>query len=398
MKNILTLLIIISYNLLFSQEPKILFHEGFEDANFESRGWYDHLKGNLSADEHIEGSNFSLECKFLKGGMTPAGGTPGRHLFEETDEVCLSYYVKYSENYVGSGKPYHPHEFHFITNKDSKWVGPAFTHLTTYTEHNGGIPLIAIQDGENIDQSRVGQNLVGISEERAVAGCNGSTDGYPDDCYKSGNVYVNGKQWKAESKYFSDEPGKYYKNDWHHIETYFKLNSIVEGKGIADGVIKYWYDGELIIDHDDILIRTGEHPDMKFNQFLIAPYISDGSPVEQTMWIDDLTVSTSRMNTSTVDDVEEMTMNIIPNPAEDFIEVNFERCPTSPRCRTSNKIEIYNVLGECVKNLTPNLRHTPTPLERGIGEGVLKVDVSDLPVGLYFIKIGDFSKMFVVVR
>jgi hypothetical protein len=350
------------------------------------------LKGNLSAEEHIEGSNFSLECKFLKGGMTPAGGTPGRHLFEETEEVCLSYYVKYSENYVGSGKPYHPHEFHFITNKDSKWVGPAFTHLTTYTEHSGGIPLIAIQDGENIDQSRVGQNLVGISEERAVAGCNGSTDGYPDDCYKSGNVYVNGKQWKAKSKYFSDEPGKYYKNDWHHIETYFKLNSIIDGKGIADGVIKYWYDGELIINHDDILIRTGEHPDMKFNQFLIAPYIGDGSPVEQTMWIDDLTVSTSRLNTSTVSEVEEISMNIIPNPAGDFIEIKFERSPASPRCRTSNKIEIYNTLSECVKTVPIPIPETQYPIPQ------IRLDISDLPNGIYFVRIGINYTKFIIVR
>ena len=43
-------------------------------------------------------------------------------------------------------------------------------------------------------------------------------------------------------------------------------------------------------------MRTGENPDMKFNQFLIAPYIGDGSPVEQTMWIDNLTVSTHRIN------------------------------------------------------------------------------------------------------
>jgi hypothetical protein len=77
---------------------------------------------------------------------------------------------------------------------------------------------------------------------------------------------------------------------------------------------------------------------------------------------------------------------ITPNPAEDYIEINFERCPTSLRCRTSEKIVIYNVLGECVKNPTPTL-----PASR---EGA-RFDVSDLPSGVYFVRIGNNVKMFV---
>ena len=33
---------------------------------------------------------------------------------------------------------------------------------------------------------------------------------------------------------------------------------------------------------------------MQFNQFLLTPYIGDGSPVDQYMWVDDLVVATSR--------------------------------------------------------------------------------------------------------
>lgn len=367
-KIVLFILVITTTQFAFSQEPKILFFEDFEDNNFANRGWYDNLKGKLTSEEHIAGSSFSLECKFLLGARVPEGGTPGRHLFEETDEVCLSYYVKYSKNYVGSGKPYHPHEFHFITNKDNKWVGPAFTHLTTYTEHNGGYPLLAIQDGENIDQSRVGENLVGISEERGVAGCNGSSDGYPDDCYKSGSVYVNGKMWKAKTKYFSDQTGKYYKNDWHHIESYFKLNSIANGKGITDGIIKYWYDGELIIDKSDVLLRTGEHPDMKFNQFLIAPYIGDGSPVEQTMWIDDLAVSTSRLTPNGVGDKEESKLLISPNPSQGIFYLSYNFLPYT--------IDIYNMFGQKIYSD-----------KAFINQKTRIIDLSVFPKGIYFVKI-----------
>ncbi|MCX7737162.1 MAG: hypothetical protein N2319_10670 [Candidatus Kapabacteria bacterium] len=375
--------------ILYSSEPKILFIETFEDNNFASRGWYDHLRGKITSDEHIEGSNYSLELKFIKGETTPEGGTPGRVLFEETDEVCISYYVKYSKNFIGSGKSYHPHEFHFITNKDSKWVGPAFTHLTTYIEQNNGYPLLAIQDGENIDQSRVGQNLVGITENRSVAGCNGSSDGYPDDCYKSGDRYVNGKQWKTKQKFFSDEQGKYYKNDWHHIIAYFKLNSILDGIGINDGILKYWFDGELILDYNNVTLRTGKHPDMKFNQFLLAPYIGDGSPIDQTMWIDNLTISTKPIISSVKNNIFVPQILISPNPASDYIEINCD-VESGLRPVSANEINIYNILGECVLS-TPALRATPH-------EGIFRIDISNLPNGSYFINVGNYYGKFMVLR
>jgi hypothetical protein len=109
-----------------------------------------------------------------------------------------------------------------------------------------------------------------------------------------GGIYWNGKVWKANSVYFQDTAGPYYKNNWHRVEAYFKLNSIANGKGISDGIIRYWYDGSLIIERTNIIMRTGQYPNMKFNQFLIAPWIGDGSPVDQTMWVDNLTVETTR--------------------------------------------------------------------------------------------------------
>jgi len=40
-----------------------------------------------------------------------------------------------------------------------------------------------------------------------------------------------------------------------------------------------------------VLMRTAQHADMKFNQFIIAPWIGDGSPIDQTFWLDDLVVA-----------------------------------------------------------------------------------------------------------
>jgi hypothetical protein len=60
-----------------------------------------------------------------------------------------------------------------------------------------------MQDGSNIDQSRIGVDLTTVTENRAAAGRNGNTDGYPTDCYAlAPGSYNNSKVWKASRSYF----------------------------------------------------------------------------------------------------------------------------------------------------------------------------------------------------
>jgi len=272
----------------------VQFTEAFADSNVAGRGWYDNTSVLLSTTEHAAGSTSSLQYTFNQGATSPTMGSALRKKFTATDSVYLGYWVKYSTNWVGSQKRYHPHEFHFMTTADGDWAGLSFDHLTAYIEQNGGTPLLGIQDGSNVDQTRIGVNLAAVTENRAVAGCNGSSDGYPDNCYLAGSTYVNEKKWRAASQYFGDTPGPFYKNDWHLVEAYIKLNTISGGKGVNDGVVQYWFDGQLVIDRHDVLLRTGASPTMQFNQLVIAPYIGDGSPVTQSVWFDDLTVATGR--------------------------------------------------------------------------------------------------------
>jgi len=49
-----------------------------------------------------------------------------------------------------------------------------------------------------------------------------------------------------------------------------------------------------MIERTNVLMRTGAHPTLKFKQIVLAPYIGDGSPVDQTVWYDDLVVATSK--------------------------------------------------------------------------------------------------------
>jgi hypothetical protein len=271
----------------------LLFAESVDNSNMASRGWYDNTNFQFSTTEHTSGSTSSAQFRFPLNATTPTSGGAMRKKFTASDSVYVSYYVKYSSNWQGSNHTYHPHEFYLLTNADSDYSGLADTHLTTYIEQNEGTPLIAIQDAQNIDQSRINKDLTGVTENRSVAGCNGSSDGYSDSCYSYGSGYLNWKQWKAGSVYFQDATGPRYKNDWHHIEAYVKLNSITGGVANNDGIIRYWYDGNSVINKSNVVLRTGANPNMKFNQFVIAPYIGDGSPVDQTFWVDDLTLRTA---------------------------------------------------------------------------------------------------------
>jgi len=270
-----------------------LFEELFDDTNWTSRGWYDSPNMEITSSEHIKGSKYSCVWHWKETGDIGVVGKGGRVLLKPVSSVIISFYIKHSSNWKWTGVNWHPHELHFITDVDSPYIGPAYTHLTLYIEVVNGKPRLAIQDGKNIDESRIGQNLVGVTENRAVAGGNGDSDGYgKGDCYRAGNVYANGKYWEPDRVYFSDEPGQYYKGDWHHVNAKFRLNSVVNGIGIKDGILQYWFDDKLIMDYHNVVFRTGQYPNMKINQFLMAPYFGPGVPHEQWIWIDDLRITT----------------------------------------------------------------------------------------------------------
>src|SRR5213080_542312 len=296
----------------------VLVQEGFEDASFALRGWYDNTGMATTAAQQVSGSR-ALEVHFPVGGKTPTWGGAPRNLFKETESVYLSYWVKYSANWVGSGRSYHPHEFLFLTNENDVYSGLSFTHLTAYVEHNyqnGGIPALQLQDGANVDQSKIGVDLSSVTESRAAAGCNGNTDGYATSCYDQGDGnYTNAKIFSAGQPSFMPNPGPGYKGDWHFVEAYFKLNAIQSGKGVANGIIRYWFDGKLVIERTNVLMRTGAHASMKFNQLAIAPWIGDGSPADQTMWVDNLTIATDRVASGGGGSVPAPVASVVVTPA-----------------------------------------------------------------------------------
>lgn len=282
----------------------VLLSEPFEDGNFTSRGWYDSPNPPVTTAEHTgTGSTASVVYHWTVGATKPAGGFGMRRKFPASGTIYVAYDVKYSANWIGSGKPYHPHEFLIASTLEGDYDGPADSYLEVYLEQNyqnGGIPKIGIQDSKSINTSMgsLPRNLIGVTENRSVTGCNGvSEPSVVQECYAaagSATGWLNDKTFTGPVV-FSPTPGAPgYKNNWNHVEAYFQLNSIANGVGQTDGVMQYWFNGQLVIDRHDVVFRTGARPTVMFNKFLISPFIGDGSPVDQSMWIDNLVVATAR--------------------------------------------------------------------------------------------------------
>jgi hypothetical protein len=238
-----------------------IFTESFEDADFARRGWYDGTQYRIAGDAFA--GKGCLEYEWTDN-QSPVRGSSGiRHLFEPTDEVAIRFYLKLSKGWGWSGQDYHPHLTHFMTTENSKWHGPAASHLTLYIEPVGGKLRLAAQDMQNADKPH------GLTQGPLRGG-------------------YNGKLCDSQNVLFKDER-------WHCVEACFKLNTLdlASDRPNRDGIVRGWFDGRLVIEHTDVILRSTDFPNMKFNHFLLAPYFGPGLlPHAQKLWIDELAVGT----------------------------------------------------------------------------------------------------------
>jgi hypothetical protein len=189
-----------------------------------------------------------------------------RRLFEPSETVFVRFQIKLSKGWGWTGRSYHPHLMHFLTTENDKYAGPAATHLTLYIEPQAGKLRLAAQDIQNKDQPH------GLTQGPLRGGYNGTF-------------------YDSEGVLFDDD-------EWHCVEALFTLNSLdlANDRPNRDGVVRGWFDGELVVDRDDVVLRSTDFPRMKFNQYLLSPYFGPGLlPHEQTLWIDDLVVGTERV-------------------------------------------------------------------------------------------------------
>ena len=246
---------------LFSQ----LFSESFDDDQLGKRGWYDGEKFKIAAQEPFAGKG-CIEYHWAQGGSTPDSSQGMRHLFAPSETVFLRCYIKLSKGWGWTGRQYHPHLMHFMTTENPKFHGPAASHLTVYIEPQEGKLRLAAQDIQNKDAPH------GLTQGPLLGG-------------------YNGKLFDSPKALFVDD-------QWHCVEAQFTLNTLdaKNDKPNADGIVRAWFDGALVTERADVVLRSTDFPNMKFNQFLLTPYFGPGLlPHEQTLWIDELAVGTKRL-------------------------------------------------------------------------------------------------------
>lgn len=289
---------------------EILFHESFDDDRFESRGWYDSSSPVRLSRPADAPAGAVLECRLPRGATGCADGRPGRVRFDPQESLYLSYWVKYSEDWTGSGRPYHPHEFYFMTDRDDRYVGPAYTYFTLYVEQVDLRPRIAFQDARMVDGRCVllnddsvrgcgGRGVDGFhfGLDRSAAACNGVAGPVQGrDCYPLGDDrWYSMRYWSSDSADFvrpAIETGR-----WHLVEMYVRLNTVTGGRAVPDGTVRLWVDGRRAIAVDSLVFRMGSNGGVRLDQLLFSPYIGDGSPADQTIWIDEVTIASGRATT-----------------------------------------------------------------------------------------------------
>ncbi|HCC05036.1 TPA: hypothetical protein DEP58_01880, partial [Patescibacteria group bacterium] len=277
----------------------VLFSEPFDNNSFASRGWYDNTTHGTVVSGGQSGN--ALQWAWAQGATKPTNGGSMRKKFTPTDSLYVSFYVKFQSGWRGSQKAYHPHLIMIPSDLDTDYAPLANNYLQTYIEFVSDVgspytirPLLGLQDEKRVNTSNgtPPNNLTAVTENRSVNYCNTPvSSGALGTCYADA-PYYSANTWKASSASLST-------NVWHKVDVYFKMNTISGGKGQSNGIMQQWIDGTLVINRSDVLYRTAQDATKKWAQFVLAPWIGDGSPIAQTMWLDQLTVSTSGSGTGT---------------------------------------------------------------------------------------------------
>jgi hypothetical protein len=242
----------------------VLFRESFDDADLLKRGWYDGSQFRIAGDAWAGAG--CIEYEWTAPNEKVSGSSGVRRSFEPTGEIFIRYYLKLSKGWGWSGRNYHPHLTHFMTTENGKWHGPAASHLTLYIEPVNGRLRLGAQDIQNKDAPH------GLTQGPLKGGFNGML-------YDSAEVLFDDDQW-------------------HCVEAQFKLNTLdqTNDRPNKDGVVRGWFDGKLVVEKTDAILRSTDFPNMKFNQFLLTPYFGPGLlPHAQKLWIDELAVATQRI-------------------------------------------------------------------------------------------------------
>jgi hypothetical protein len=258
---ILSFVIFGFFSVASSGNAATLLTETWNDQSLPAA--YDQLWTSAAFDSSIRMGSTGYSAKFTwNQGATIATGTgpaAARYLIPATEQIYVSTYWRFNSDWVGSGQGYHPHLIYILSDTDynvnGAYSGLAANYLDTYIEPHALGAYLVLQDILN-EGTTYG----------AVCG---------SGCFYAPSV-------------------DFVPNQWYRIEVWLKMNTMNGNSPNADGEMKMWVDGVSVYDANNRIYRNGQNPTMKWRTVNIGPWIGDGSPRTQTMWMDDLIVGTER--------------------------------------------------------------------------------------------------------
>jgi hypothetical protein len=193
---------------------------------------------------------------------------------------------------------------------------------------------------------------------------------------------------KGNIPIFSEENS----GNWYCVESHVKLNT----PGKSDGVFEFWINGEFQAGSYNLNWHGNWNENQSnygINAVFFENYWNDGSPAEQERYFDNLIISTERIGCELTSSIENTgiinVITISPNPASDYIEIQVKPSEGLEPSEGYN-VQIFNILGIEVGQSSLIVITGQTG-----ASDLLKIDISNLNAGVYFIKIGDRVEKFV---
>lgn len=291
--NLLLLSIFIFLFLIFSNaKADLIFSESFENNNWSSRNWYDGTDSTGVQSGGYIGN--ALRWSWGSSATQPTGFSTIRNSFAQTDELFIEYYMKFDNGWRGSGLNYHPHMIHIQSTDDDIWQGLSRANNSIYLEAISEtsspydiVPVIATQDFYRVNTTygTPPNNLTTTTETRSAYHCNtpASLSGATGVCYNDGGGWYSANMWSSSEIMIP-------KDQWVKFGAYFKKNTFGGGVANFDGIMRMWINDELAIDKSTVLYATNYYNATEWDKIILAPWIGDGSPIVQTMWLDEFKI------------------------------------------------------------------------------------------------------------
>lgn len=240
-----------------ADDPAVIWRDDFDGPEKP----YTETEGELDDRVAFGGSGRSMICRYEKGergrgnrkvffGDSPTGRVVRRG--EKFDDVYWRVYVRHQPGWTGGGED----KLSRITSIASpNWSQAMIGHVWTTGETLTLDPATGVRDGRVV------------------------TTRYND----FGNLRWLGNKPTARFPISgADESGW-----WVCVEARVKLNT----PGKRDGLMQLWIDGRLESERTGLDWR-GTHDDHGLNALFLESYWNNGSPVDQTRWLDLFVIST----------------------------------------------------------------------------------------------------------